>query len=144
LLSASTQKTNSSFRAASQSAYGPYTAKAGTCKKTCKSLGKIAGWQDVTKGSESQLLLAVNINPVSVAIQADQSGFQFYKSGVFSGTCGTNLNHAAVLVGYGTQGTQDCKSALSLLANAQEFRVLQTGSSRTRGELLGASKATSG
>ncbi len=31
-----------------------------------------------------------------------QSTFQFYKSGIMTGACGTELNHAVVIVGYGT------------------------------------------
>nr|AHZ41191.1 cryptopain-1 [Cryptosporidium cuniculus] len=38
--------------------------------------------------------------PISVAIQADQTPFQFYKSGVFDAPCGTKVNHGVVLVGY--------------------------------------------
>lgn len=38
--------------------------------------------------------------PISVAVQADQTPFQFYKSGVFDAPCGTKVNHGVVLVGY--------------------------------------------
>ncbi|KAK6589836.1 cryptopain precursor [Cryptosporidium xiaoi] len=38
--------------------------------------------------------------PISVAIQADQTPFQFYKRGVFDAPCGTKINHGVVLVGY--------------------------------------------
>merc|ERR1711865_257169 len=64
--------------------------------------GVVTGFKDVTSNSESQLAAAVAQGPVSVAIEADQSGFQFYKSGVFSGTCGTALDHGVLAVGYGT------------------------------------------
>ena len=40
---------------------------------------------------------------LSVLIEADQSVFQQYKSGIFdSSSCGSNLDHAVLVVGYGT------------------------------------------
>lgn len=42
--------------------------------------------------------------PISVAINADASGFQHYASGVFDGPCTSNLDHAVLLVGMGTDG----------------------------------------
>ena len=44
---------------------------------------------------------AVANNPVSEAIDASGSDFQFYKSGVFTGSCGTELDHGVTAVGYG-------------------------------------------
>ena len=40
--------------------------------------------------------------PVSVAIDGGGYDFQLYSGGVFSGTCGTDLDHAITAVGYGT------------------------------------------
>jgi len=85
----------------------PYTGTTGTCSKTksANSAVKLSGFADVTVNSEDQLMAAVQQQPVSVAIEADQSGFQLYKSGVFSGTCGTALDHGVLAVGYGTDST---------------------------------------
>jgi C1A family cysteine protease len=83
-----------------------YTAEDGMCK-SCKGLVDIHGYVDVQSGNETALKLAVAQQPVSVAIEADQDGFQFYSSGVFDGTCGENLDHGVIIVGYGTENNQD-------------------------------------
>jgi cathepsin L len=85
----------------------PYTAKDGTCKKsscTASANTKVTKYVDVAH-NENALGAAVDIGPVSVAIEADQSGFQMYSGGVFSGKCGTNLDHGVLVVGYGTDGS---------------------------------------
>ena len=85
----------------------PYTGTSGTCNKKCK---KVAGatvkkHTDVGK-TQKALMSALDKQPVSIAIEADQSGFQFYKSGVFTGACGTALDHGVLAVGYGTMGSK--------------------------------------
>jgi xylem cysteine proteinase len=89
-----------------ESAY-PYTARDGQCKRGCASVGKVTGFKDVTSGSESALQAAVAMAPVSVAIEADQGAFQFYSGGVFTASCGTNLDHGVLAVGIGSQGSQN-------------------------------------
>lgn len=92
-----------------ESTYG-YTQKTGKCNTAKEKLadgikpGAVTSFKDVKPNNEKQLAAAVTKGPVSVAIEADQSGFQFYKSGVFSGKCGTNLDHGVLAVGYGTSG----------------------------------------
>lgn len=62
----------------------------------------LSGYKDVTPNSDAQMMAAVAEGPVSVAIEADQRGFQSYKSGVFTGVCGTKLDHGVLAVGYTT------------------------------------------
>jgi hypothetical protein len=80
-----------------------YTARNGVCH-ACTGRANVAKYVDIPKG-EANLLNAANIGPISVAIEADQSGFQFYSSGVFKGTCGQNLDHGVLVVGYGDDST---------------------------------------
>jgi len=81
----------------------PYTAQDGTCNTNVTSAATISSFVDVTPGSETALMAAVNLGPVSVAIEADQSCFQFYSGGVLSDpSCGTQLDHGVLVVGYGT------------------------------------------
>ncbi|TQE03864.1 hypothetical protein C1H46_010528 [Malus baccata] len=81
----------------------PYEGVDGTCnsKKEASHAAKITGFEDVPANSEKDLLAAVAHQPVSVAIDASGSDFQFYSSGVFTGTCGTSLDHGVTAVGYG-------------------------------------------
>lgn len=82
----------------------PYQGVDGSCntKKEASDAAKINGHEDVPANSETALLKAVGNQPVSVAIDASGSAFQFYSSGVFTGDCGTNLDHGVTAVGYGT------------------------------------------
>ncbi|KAJ6766960.1 CYSTEINE PROTEASE FAMILY C1-RELATED [Salix purpurea] len=82
----------------------PYQGADGTCKskKTESNIeAKITGYEDVPVNNEKALLQAVAKQPVSVAVDGVGYDFQFYKSGVFKGDCGTYLNHAVTAIGYG-------------------------------------------
>merc|ERR1719421_648144 len=86
----------------------PYTARDGTCKTSCSAAVTIGGYQDVAQNNEDQLQAAVAQQPVSVAIEADKSVFQFYSGGVMtSSACGTQLDHGVLVVGYGTESGTD-------------------------------------
>ncbi|KAJ4729660.1 Senescence-specific cysteine protease [Melia azedarach] len=88
----------------------PYEGVDGTCiaKKEANHAAKITGHEDVPANNEKALLKAVANQPVSVAIDAGESAFQFYSSGVFTGDCGTGLDHGVTAVGYGVddEGTK--------------------------------------
>lgn len=81
------------------------TMSAGTCQKcTVEPNTKVIKYIDITADSDNAMMAALAMQPVSIAIEADQRAFQLYSSGVFSESCGTNLDHGVGLVGYGTDG----------------------------------------
>ena len=82
---------------------------AGSCQTSCEivSGSEITSFTDVTPGSDEAMMTALSQQPVSIAIEADQKDFQLYKSGVFTGSCGTNLDHGVLAVGYGTSDGTD-------------------------------------
>ncbi|KAL6651910.1 hypothetical protein ACP70R_010835 [Stipagrostis hirtigluma subsp. patula] len=67
----------------------------------------IDSYEDVTPNSEKSLQKAVANQPVSVAIEAAGRAFQLYSSGIFTGTCGTALDHGVTAVGYGSENGKD-------------------------------------
>ena len=86
----------------------PYTSGKGqvaACDSTKKATSVNAtGFSMVTPNDSNQLKAALAKGPVSVAIEADKSAFQMYRSGVLTGTaCGTKLDHGVLAVGYGTE-----------------------------------------
>jgi C1A family cysteine protease len=84
--------------ACTEDAY-PYTARDGSCKQ-CTPVGTVSKFVDVKANDENALGDALKTGPVSVAIEADQAVFQYYKSGVIESGCGRNLDHGVLLVGY--------------------------------------------
>jgi C1A family cysteine protease len=85
----------------------PYTARDGSCKKVA-SVAQITGFKDVPAGNEAELMKALQMGPVSVAVEADKSVFQFYHDGVLDNkACGTQLDHGITLTGAGNLGGKD-------------------------------------
>ncbi|XP_012692203.2 procathepsin L-like [Clupea harengus] len=89
----------------------PYQAEDDNCRFKPSDVGaSCRGYTKVkTPGNESALQEAVaNEGPVSVAIDAERD-FRFYESGVYDEpSCSrTRLNHAMLVVGYGTEDGQD-------------------------------------
>jgi len=83
----------------------PYLAKDGICAESqCTQgipEGGVKGFKIVVPDDENALMEAVGQQPVSVAIEADQTAFQLYHSGVLTRACGAKLDHGVLLVGYG-------------------------------------------
>ncbi|EEF39859.1 senescence-specific cysteine protease SAG39 [Ricinus communis] len=82
----------------------PYEGVDGSCntRKAANHAAKITGYENVPAYDEEALRKAVANQPVSVAIDAGESAFQHYSSGIFTGDCGTELDHGVTVVGYGT------------------------------------------
>jgi len=89
----------------------PYKARNGVCRASgCVAgipQGGVVGFKDVQADDANALMDAVAQQPVSVAIEADKSVFQLYRSGVLSGQCGSQLDHGVLVVGYGSHNGQD-------------------------------------
>ncbi|KAG7599652.1 Cathepsin propeptide inhibitor domain (I29) [Arabidopsis suecica] len=87
----------------------PYKGVDGTCDQIRKNakVVTIDSYEDVPTYSEDSLKKAVAHQPVSVAIEAGGRAFQLYDSGIFDGTCGTQLDHGVVAVGYGSENGKD-------------------------------------
>ena len=85
-----------------------YTARDGTCKAaTCGTkYNPITGDVKVTPDSDTALQNAVATGCNAVGVEADQTSFQYYSSGVLTGLCGTSIDHGVLAVGYGTSGSQ--------------------------------------
>jgi len=89
---------------ATEAAY-PYRTAVGTCQSYTSALTNVAGWVQVTQNSEAAMMSALHIQTLSILLAGDHKPFQYYAGGVLdtdAGDCGTDLDHAVLLVGYGT------------------------------------------
>jgi hypothetical protein len=84
----------------------PYKARQGKCdrSKLKHRTASISGFRCVSTRSEVSLQNAVAMQPVCVGIHAVSFNFQHYTKGIYNGPCGTKLNHAVTIIGYGHEG----------------------------------------
>lgn len=80
----------------------PYAGVDETCKMNPKTkvVTKIVTTSNVGSKSMTDLQRAVNIQPVSVVVDASPIVWQFYLSGVITKYCGIELDHSVLIVGY--------------------------------------------
>ncbi|CAK9221281.1 unnamed protein product [Sphagnum troendelagicum] len=78
----------------------PYKGTDDSCQQN-KNAVSINSYQDVPVNNETALLQAASKQPISVTIEASGQDFQLYAGGVFTGSCGTDLDHGVLVVGYG-------------------------------------------
>ncbi|XP_047319017.1 ervatamin-B-like [Impatiens glandulifera] len=86
----------------------PYIEADGTCNftKMKSKVVSIDGYEKVPR-NENSLKKAVAHQPISVGIEAYGKAFKNYVSGIFTGNCRTILDHAVVVVGYGSENGVD-------------------------------------
>lgn len=87
----------------------PYTAYDGTCAYNSAKVtpAKPTGHTMVKANSYIALKTAIAAGPTLVAIEADTNVFQFYSGGILnSASCGTDLDHAVIAIGYGVDATK--------------------------------------
>ncbi|EER97645.1 ervatamin-B [Sorghum bicolor] len=82
--------------------YPAYVAEKKKCRfNPRKHVVKIDGKRMMRDTTEAKLKCRVYKQPVAILIEANHA-FSRYSKGVFTGPCGTRLNHVVVVVGYGT------------------------------------------
>ena len=83
----------------------PYIDQFANCTSNkTENVATFSGYHDVTGGEAGLMKAVATVGPISVAIDASQSDFHFYKDGVYyNADCSTTLlDHAVLVVGYGT------------------------------------------
>ena len=125
------------------------TSTNGPCQKSCSivSGSDVSTTVSVSPNSDTAMMTALAQQPVSVAIEADQSSFQLYKSGVFTGSCGTSLDHGVLLVGYGTMNGLDyyiMKNSWSQNWGSQGYMYMGKGNNPATGKAFNNGKGQCG
>lgn len=84
----------------------PYKAQTGHCEKSkIKPVVSNTGYIRLQANNYTVLMNAVaTLGPIAISVDA---GWMGYESGVYDGHCGSTIDHAVVLVGYGTENGKD-------------------------------------
>jgi len=90
-----------------QLSYYSYSDSPGVCNPVQWAAHTLLEWRcrsysDVQSLDQGSMLSALQMMPVAIAVEADTSPFQLYKTGIITtANCGTNLDHGVLAVGYG-------------------------------------------
>ena len=85
----------------------PYTGKEQTCAYNA-TLGVVntLGYGYANINDPASMITLLQQQPLTAAVFASSASFQYYSSGVYSDTtCGSSVNHAVLIVGYGTDSS---------------------------------------
>ena len=97
------------FKMEAEESY-PYHAKDGKKCKYSEAKGVIdlvSSYKEVKPKDPTQLMAALAIGPVSIAVDGAAPEYQSYESGILKKRCGHKLDHGNLLVGTGTEGSTD-------------------------------------
>ena len=84
----------------------PYQGSQGTCgSASCAIAAQPASYNNVASSSQTALEDAVRVQPVVVGVTASGQNWQLYSGGVMTSLCGTSVDHAVLVVGFGTDAT---------------------------------------
>jgi len=80
----------------------PYMDSDGKCDVNASlgAVGQIQGVVEVKVNDFTALMEAVNVGPVSIAIDADCDAFMNYDFGILDESCGEDLDHGVLVTGY--------------------------------------------
>lgn len=87
----------------------PYQAVNSQCRYQSQYIAATcAGYQVIRSGDEQHMLeIVATKGPLAVAIEVN-GNFMNYKQGIYNDhSCGQSVNHAVLVVGYGTENGQD-------------------------------------
>lgn len=97
-----------------------------------KPRARVKNFAQIQSGSEELLKkYLIKYGPIAIAIDASLPSFQNYRSGIYyDPACSNNINHAMVLVGYGTSTITNAKTKKK---TKQDYWLIRN----TYGELWG-------
>eukprot|EP00358_Blepharisma_japonicum_P002233 CAMPEP_0202945364 /NCGR_PEP_ID=MMETSP1395-20130829/6374_1 /ASSEMBLY_ACC=CAM_ASM_000871 /TAXON_ID=5961 /ORGANISM="Blepharisma japonicum, Strain Stock R1072" /LENGTH=353 /DNA_ID=CAMNT_0049645301 /DNA_START=30 /DNA_END=1091 /DNA_ORIENTATION=+ len=80
----------------------PYVTKVTACNasKVSQVAAKISSYSIVAANEPNALMAAVVNKPIAVGVQGNEASWQLYKGGIVTSDCGTDLDHAVLVVGY--------------------------------------------
>jgi C1A family cysteine protease len=85
----------------------PYTGRDGSCR-TGQGYARVTNYSQVSRNSVAAHKNALNSGVLSIALAAGNRYFQQYRSGILNtSACGSRIDHAVNMVGWGSEGGQD-------------------------------------